>query len=95
VTDIRIKKQTVGAGQVGIDLSGGTVTIGGSVECEVDLFEDDEHGGDVRWWRRHDGAGEFVTTVALCDHHHDGQEQMGVDLRPSHLNKSARDRDTR
>ena len=32
MTDIHIKKQTVGRGQVGIDLSGDDVTIGGQVE---------------------------------------------------------------
>lgn len=51
-------------------------------ECEVELFEDDEHGGVVRRWRKHDETGEFSHTVVLCDHHHDGQEEMGVDLRP-------------
>ena len=55
------------------------------LECEVDLLEDDEHGGELRFWRRYAADGDFVTTVVLCDHHHDGQEEMGVDLRPSHL----------
>jgi hypothetical protein len=34
MTNIRIKKQTVGAGQVGIDLSDDGVAIGGRVACD-------------------------------------------------------------
>ncbi len=52
--------------------------------CEIELFEDDEHNGEVRWWRKYADDGDFVATVALCDHHHDDAQDsdLGVDLRP-------------
>ena len=34
MAEIRIKRQVVGAGQVGIDLSGDAVQVGGAVEYE-------------------------------------------------------------
>ncbi len=53
-----------------------------AAECEIELFEDDQHEGDVRWWRKHADDGDFVATVALCDHHYDAQvSDLGADLR--------------
>jgi hypothetical protein len=51
-----------------------------TVECEIELFEDDEHEGAVRSYREYDHDG-FKCTRALCDHHHDAQEELGADLR--------------
>jgi len=64
------------------EMLSGKPTPSRTVLCEIELFEDDEHDGPVRWWRKHDETGEFSHTVALCDHHHEGQEELGADLRP-------------
>ena len=55
------------------------------VDCDIELFEDDEHEGPVRWWRKYDENGEFSHAVPLCDHHHEAQEELGADLRPDLL----------
>ena len=57
------------------------------MECEVELFEDDEHSEIVRTYRQYDYSG-FVCTRALCDHHYDGQVDMGVDLRADMVGES-------
>lgn len=62
--------------------AGGHPVIGAAPpsDCDVELFEDDEHGGPIRWYRQHDFSG-YVCPRALCDHHADAQLEMGVDLR--------------
>lgn len=49
--------------------------------CELELFEDDEHEGDVRCYYRWGPEGQGAP-VWLCDHHARAQqEDLGLDLR--------------
>jgi len=48
--------------------------------CEVELFEDDEHGGEVRVYRAYGHYG-YEGDRYLCEHHYSAQQEMGADLR--------------